>query len=209
MCFMWGADGATDDPAVERLREQQLKNFATLLMLSRGVPMFVAGDECRRTQRGNNNAYCQDNELNWFDWTLPEKNRDLVRFWQRMIDFRKRNANVHQARFYIGEINERGVQDVAWHGCQLNSPGWRDPNARVLSVTVGGFGGEDDLHVMMNMYWEPLEFELPPVAGRTWHRTCDTSLASPEDIADPGREVRIDGDKYVVNGRSVVVLVSK
>jgi len=209
MSWNCGVEGATDNADVERLRVQQIKNFATILLLSRGVPMFVAGDECRRTQRGNNNAYCQDNELNWFDWTLPQQNHELVRFWKRLIEFRKRHANIHQARFYVGETNERGVPDVAWHGLQLNQPGWRDPNARVLAVTVGGFGGEDDIHVMMNMYWEPLEFQLPPVEGRTWHRVVDTSLTGADDIADPGREVRIDGDKYIVNGRSVVVLLSK
>jgi isoamylase len=209
MSWNCGIEGPTDNEAVEAMRIQQIKNFAAILLISRGVPMFVAGDECRRTQHGNNNAYCQDNEINWFDWTLPEKNKDLLRFWQRQIAFRKRHVNVHRARFYIGEVNERGVPDVAWHGLELNKPGWRDPNARCLAVTVGGFGGEDDLHVMMNMYWEPLSFELPPVEGRHWYRSSDTSLPSPHDIADPGHEARIEGNKYVVNGRSVVILVSK
>jgi len=209
MSWNCGVEGPTENQSIEELRERQIKNFASILMISRGLPMIVAGDECRRTQHGNNNAYCQDNELNWFDWTLPEKNKDMLRFWQRLIAFRKRHVNVHRARFYVGEVNERGVPDVAWHGLQLNQPGWRDPNARCLSVTVGGFGGEDDLHVMMNMYWEPLAFELPPVEGRKWYRSSDTSLPSPQDIADPGQEVLIEGNQYVVNGRSVVILVSK
>jgi glycogen operon protein len=163
----------------------------------------------RRTQRGNNNAYCQDNELNWFDWTLPGKNAALLRFWQRMIAFRRRHANVHRQRFFTGAVNERGLADITWHGCQLNAPGWNDSQARTLAFTLGGFAGAADVHVMFNMYWEPVEFELPTVADRAWHRAVDTSLSSPDDIADEGREVRITGDKYIANGRSVVVLISK
>jgi glycogen operon protein len=204
-----GIEGATDDLAVEGLRDRQVKNFAAVLMLSQGVPMFVAGDEVRRTQRGNNNGYCQDNELNWFDWTLPEKHSGLLRFWQRMIDFRKRHPNVHRARFFSGEVNERNLADVTWHGCKLYSPGWNDATARTLAFTLGGFAGEADIHVMLNMYWEPLSFELPAVGDRIWHRAVDTALASPQDITEPGREVRVNGKEYVLSGRSVVVLVSK
>jgi glycogen operon protein len=171
--------------------------------------MFVAGDEVRRTQQGNNNTYCQDNELNWFDWTLPEANRDLFRFWQQMIAFRKQHPNVHRSRFFTGEVNERNLADITWHGCRLYSPGWNDPNARVLAYTLGGFGGEADLHVMMNMYWEPLPFELPAAGGRKWFRAVDTSLDSPNDIAARGQEVEIAGGEYVVNGHGVVVVISK
>jgi isoamylase len=204
-----GAEGPTTDAQIEALRQRQIKNFAAILMLSQGVPMFVAGDEVRRTQQGNNNAYCQDNELNWFDWTLPSKNADLFRFWQQMIAFRKAHRGVHRARFFTGELNERGLPDLSWHGCKLFAPGWADANSRSLAFTLGGFGDEPDLHVMLNMHWDTLAFELPAVPGRKWRRAVDTSLASPLDIANPGEEIAIDGQNYLVNGRSIVVLLSK
>lgn len=209
MSWNCGAEGDTQDPAIEGLRVQQIKNFAALLMLSQGVPMFVAGDEVRRTQNGNNNAYCQDNELNWFDWTLPEKHAPLLRFWQKIIAFRKRHPAIHRTRFFTGEVNERGLPDVGWHGCKLNSPGWDDPQTRTLAFTLGGFEGEADVHVMLNMHWGPLPFELPPAGDRQWFRSADTSLASPLDIADEGSEVLIAGNEYLVNGRSAVVLISR
>ena len=109
-----GWEGATDNPIIEALRERQIKNFATILMLSRGVPMLVAGDEVRRTQKGNNNAYCQDNESSWFDWSLTEKNRSLLRFWRLLIAGRSDFRAGRPGCFFKGEVNERGLPDVAW-----------------------------------------------------------------------------------------------
>jgi glycogen operon protein len=194
---------------VEELRKRQLRNFAAILMLSRGVPMLVAGDEVRRTQGGNNNAYCQDNQTSWFDWTLVEQNRDLFRFWKHMIDFRKRHASLRRPTFFSAAVNERGMPEVVWHGTKLNSPGWNDPDGRALGITLAGFRGEEDIHIMLNMYWEALHFELPPVAGRVWFRAVDTSLTSPLDIAEPGSEAPIAGSTYPVGQRSVVVLISR
>src|ERR1039458_9435136 len=204
-----GVEGASADPAVNALRERQIRNFAAILLLSRGVPMFVAGDEARRTQQGNNNAYCQDNELSWFDWTLPATNAALVRFWKGMIEFRKRHAALRRGEFFSGAVNERGLTDVAWHGAELNQPGWNDPNARALAFTLADFDGQDDLHAMLNMYWDAIGFELPSIAGRSWRRAIDTALPSPLDIADPGAEPPVDGGPYTVQGRSVVVLVNR
>jgi glycogen operon protein len=204
-----GLEGEAGDPAVEALRTRQIKNFATLLLLSRGVPMFVAGDEVRRTQRGNNNAYCQDNEISWFDWNLVDKNRDLCRFWKRMIEFRKNHPTLRERCFYDGAVNQRGLADVSWHGCRLNSPGWSDPNARALGMTLGGFDGEADIHVMLNMYWERLDFEIPQLTNRRWFKACDTAEPSPHDILDPGNEFEVHGGVCALQGRSIVVLVSK
>src|SRR5271157_1329616 len=209
LSWICGAEGPTSDPAVEALRNRQVRNFAAILLLSRGVPMFVAGDEVRRTQNGNNNAYCQDNETSWFDWTLVEKNRDLLRFWQRMIAFRRSHAAVRQAQFFTGAVNERGVADVAWHGTTLAPPAWNDPEARTLAMTLGGFDGEPDIHAMLNMYWEPLDFELPAVPGQRWLLAVDTALAPPLDIADPGAEAPLSGATYTLQGRSVVVLINR
>ena len=171
--------------------------------------MFVAGDEFRRTQMGNNNAYCQDNELSWVDWELAERHADLVRFWSKMIGLRKRFATLRQPDFFTGDANERGLVDVAWHGCKLNEPGWNDPYARVLSFTLAGLDGTDDLHVILNMFWEGLDFELPSIPGRRWVRAVDTTLAAPDDIVDPGSEVPVDSSTYPAGERSVVVLISK
>ncbi|HUI58236.1 MAG TPA: glycogen debranching protein GlgX [Bryobacteraceae bacterium] len=204
-----GVEGPSADPAITALRNRQVRNFATILLLSRGVPMFVAGDEVRRTQGGNNNPYCQDNPVNWFDWTLADKYADLHRFFKGMIAFRKRYATLHTGQFFNGAVNSRGLTDVTWHGTELNNPGWSDPNARVLALTLAGFNSDPDLHVMLNMYWDSLEFQLPAVPGRTWCRAIDTAQAPPQDIADPGSEPPVPGSTYMVQGRSVVVLVNR
>jgi glycogen operon protein len=204
-----GTEGDTSDQEINRLREQQIRNFATLLMLSRGVPMFVAGDEFRNTQYGNNNAYCQDNEVGWLDWSKLEKHADLQRFWKQIIAFRKRHPALRKNAFFGGEVNERGLKDISWHGTMLNRPGWDDGQARALGFTLAGFADDSDIHVMMNMYWEPLDMAVPTIPGCQWTRAVDTSLPSPSDIADPGTEVTCSAPSYRVNGRSIVVLVNK
>ena len=204
-----GVEGESEAPEIETLRERQIKNFAAILLLSVGVPMICMGDEVRRTQKGNNNAYCQDNETGWFDWDLVEKNREMFRFWKLMIDFRKRHTTILRPHYFTGKENERGLKDISWHGCKLYSPGWDDPYARALSFTMGEPGDEEDIHVMMNMYWEPLDFEIPGLRERSWYRAVDTFLPSPQDIAGAGEEVRVNGNNYFVQGRSVVVLISK
>ena len=204
----YGVEGDSADPAIEAIRNRQVRNFAAILLLSRGVPMFVAGDEVRRTQKGNNNAYCQDNAISWFDWNLVNQRPDLLRFWRGMIRFRKSYAALGRAEFFTGSVNERGLTDVTWHGTKLNSPGWDDPEARALGMTLAGFGGDPDLHVMFNMFWESLDFELPTVPGRGWRWAIDTAQSSPLDIADPGMEPGVPGNSYGVAGRSVVVLVN-
>ena len=208
--FSWncGVEGPTTDRAVESLRVRQIKNFFTILMLSRGVPMMLSGDEVRRSQSGNNNAYNQDNVTSWFDWTMVESNREVFRYFQRMIAFRKTHPALWQPYFYRGETNERGLADITWHGTKLNSPGLDDPVGRTLACTIAGFGGSTDLHVMMNMFWEPLDFELPVDPGRAWHLAIDTFADSPSDIADVGQEAVVTGQRCQVQGRSIVVLSS-
>ena len=204
-----GVEGDTDDRWVQDLRHRQIKNFATLLLISQGVPMLVMGDEVGRSQQGNNNAYCQDNEISWFDWDLPRKNADLLRFWQRLLARRRHFKELVRPRFFTGAINERGLPDITWHGTQLNAPGWQDPEARALAFTLAGFGRDPDIHVMMNMYWESLEFQLPSLPGYGWYRSVDTALPSPEDVVALGQEVPIHGHVYTVTARSVVILDSK
>jgi isoamylase len=204
-----GVEGDTDDPAVEALRDRQVRNFATILLLSQGVPMVLMGDEVRRTQQGNNNAYCHDDALSWMDWERAARHRDMYRFFSLMIAFRRRHPVLHRPRFFTGALNERGLADVCWHGVRLNAPGWDDPEGRALAFTLGGSDGDADLHVLMNMYWEPLEFEVPALAGRAWHRVVDTARPSLDDIAAPGDEPPLNAGTCAVAGRSIVVLISK
>jgi isoamylase len=205
-----GVEGPTDDSEVERLRERQIRNFAAILLLSRGVPMFVAGDEFRRTQSGNNNAYCQDNELSWVNWDLVDSHADVVRFWTKMIALRKRFATFRQPDFFpADQVNERGLPHVAWHGSKLGQPGWNDPSARALSFTLAGLQGSDDLHVILNMFWDSMDFELPGIPGRRWVRAVDTTIPSPDDILDPGDEIPVESNTYHAGERSVVVLISQ
>jgi glycogen operon protein len=193
-----GVEGPSDDSAIEVLRSRQIRNFMAILMLSRGVPMFVAGDEVRRTQQGNNNAYCQDNTVSWFDWTLVEQNADLYRFCQLMIQFRKAHAAVRGGQFLT-------AGEVTWHGTELNNPPWDDPDARTLAMTLAGSGDDPDIHVMFNMYWDSLDFELPP--DRSWSVAVNTAAQPPGDIVETGSETVLDGTACSVQGRSVVVLI--
>ena len=196
-----GEEGPTSDPSIEALRARQVKNFFTILLLSRGVPMLLAGDEVRRSQGGNNNAYNQDNRTSWFDWSLRTTRGDLLRFVQRLVAFRKAHPALWQPSFYTGAIDDRGVPDISWHGTWLNAPGFGDPQARALACTIGGVHGAADLHVMMNMYWKALDFELP--AG-LWRVAIDTFAESPADIPEPGpvRWAR----SCAVQARSILVL---
>jgi glycogen operon protein len=204
-----GVEGPADAPEVEALRARQIRNFAAILLLSRGVPMLLMGDEVRRTQRGNNNAYCQDSPLSWFDWDLLERHADVRRFFRMMIAFRNRHATFQSGRFFTGQPDARGVADVAWHGTQLGNPGFDDPFGRALAFTLGGSAGEPDLHVMMNMYWEPLEFEVPQIAGRTWRKAIDTAAAPPADIFEAGQEPAFDSSRCTVTPRSITVLLAR
>jgi isoamylase len=206
-----GHEGDTDDPAILSLRLRQAKNFAAIPMLSQGVPMLQAGDEALRSQSGNNNAYCQDNSLSWFDWTLIEKNKDMLRFVKQMIAFRKRHPCLRRTRFLTGNQSEDSrMPDVIWHGLKLNEPDWSDPDARVLAFTLAAAEDrEEDLHVILNMSDEPLFMPLYPIEGETWHRAVDTSQDSPKDILEPAQQKPVEQLGYRVNARSVVVMESR
>jgi glycogen operon protein len=205
-----GVEGPTDDPAVNAFREQQLKNFASVLFLSQGVPMFVAGDEVGRTQRGNNNAYCQDNDLSWFDWNLTEENAGLFRFFKHMIALRRRHASLRRRSFLTGQVNRRGVPDIRWHGLELEQAEWGNPVSRILAFTLSGVEPlEPDLHVMMNMDDAPHDFAVPQGDDLTWLVFADTSKPSPGDIAEPGQARPFEGERCTVEGRSIVILESQ
>jgi glycogen operon protein len=210
-----GVEGVTADPWVNQLRERQVKNFAVIHMLSMGVPMIVAGDEFMRSQGGNNNTYCHDNEINWFDWNniASSDSQEMIRFWSLLIDKRKIYVDHFKNKYFSGDSNKYGLYDIAWHGTKLFSPGWDDPQARCLAMTLGDTADDSDqtlnVHIMFNMYWEALEFEIPRIDGLRWYRAVDTSLASPSDISPFEDQIPISDYTYTLTARSVVVLVSR
>jgi glycogen operon protein len=201
-----GSEGPTASPEVTALRARQQRNFLALLLLSQGVPMLLAGDELGRSQRGNNNAYCQDNEVSWLDWSLAERNGDLVRFTERLIRFRKAHRSLRRRTFFEDELRPA----VAWHGARLGRPDW-SAEARVLAMQILRTALDDTIYVAMNAHWEPQSFELPRLpAGKSWRRFVDTSLAPGDDALEPGAEVAVASDRSQVLGpRSVVVLVGR
>ena len=168
---------------VEKLRNRQVKNFLTATMLSLGMPMIVMGDEVRRTQGGNNNAYCQDNETSWFDWTLVAKHADLHRFATMLIARRLlRPAEPERRHESLSQLLREA--NKAWHGVKLNQPDW-GPHSHSVALTSEVEREMLLFHLIVNAYWEPLDFELPPLDpeyGPFWRRWIDTSLDSPNDI---------------------------
>jgi glycogen operon protein len=206
-----GAEGETDDPNVNALRLRQLKNFATVLFVAQGVPMFVAGDEVGRTQHGNNNAYCQDSALSWFDWTLVESNAELFRFFKNMIALRRGHASLRRRSFLTGGRNRRGIEDIRWHGLELDQAEWGNPFSRVLAFTLAGVDPlEPDLHVMMNMDDAPHDFAVPADdEDRSWLVFADTAKPSPDDIAERGQGKPFEGERCTVEGGSIVILESQ
>jgi len=212
--FSWncGIEGPTDNARVLALRRQQARNFLAILFLSQGTPMLLAGDEMGRTQRGNNNAYCHDNDLGWLDWRLLDDNADLHRFTKQLIAFRKAHSALRRADFLTGHGSADSPRpDVSWHGVTLGAPDFGE-GSRSLAMHLAGEhapGGDDDIYVALNGWVEDLHFELPsPPPGCVWLRVVDTAETSPNDIAEAGREERVDGPNICVRAFSCVVLRS-
>jgi glycogen operon protein len=203
-----GVEGPTDDPAIERLRNRQVKNFLTATMLSVGVPMFVMGDEVRRIQRGNNNAYCQDNDTSWFDWHLLSKHADVLRFVRLLIQRRVMRELEHERwRLSLSQFLREAKH--AWHGVKLNQPDWSSSShSLAISAELNHEGLL--LYVVLNAYWEALEFELPvPSNGAgNWRRWIDTALEPPEEICEWSTAVLVPSGMYHAGARSVVVLIA-
>ena len=200
-----GIEGPTDDLEVEKLRNRQVKNFLTVTMLSLGVPMILMGDEVRRTQGGNNNAYCQDNEISWFSWALVAKHADVHRFVTLLIARRLlRDAEHERRRMSLNQLLRQAR--IAWHGVRLNHPDW-SASSHSLAFTAEIKKEEMLLHLILNFYWEALDFELPDSRqGNPWRRWIDTALDSPNDIVEWQSSPEIAGTIYRAEPRSVVVL---
>jgi glycogen operon protein len=211
-----GVEGPTDDPAVRALRMRQRRNFLALLLLSEGVPMLLGGDELGRTQRGNNNAYCQDNELSWYDWELDAERAELLEFARRVVGVRRAHPVFRRRRWLSGrELLGSGAPDVVWlrpDGEPMTPADWENPLGRALAVFLNGEeitgrdarGGrvvDSRFLVCVNAWWEPLEFAVvgAPYAER-WRTVLDTA----DPAAAPGSHRA--GERITVGGRALVLL---
>ncbi len=202
-----GVEGPTDDPSIEALRLRQIKNFFTLTLLSLGVPMLLMGDEVRHTQHGNNNAYCQDNEISWFDWSLVAKNGEIFHFVQQLIALRQ-SLSIYARPRQLSLVDLLHQSRIEYHGVRLHEPDWGH-DSRTLAFTV--WGSRSVFHVILNAYWEPLEFALPPVngAGTTlWRRIIDTACPPPHDFRRLADAPGVPGNSYPAQPRSVVLLAA-
>ena len=203
-----GVEGPTDDPEIERLRNRQVKNFLTATMLSLGVPMFVMGDEVRRSQRGNNNAYCQDNDTSWLDWNLLSQHADVLRFVELLIQRRlMRDVEHERRRLSLSQV-PRDVKRT-WHGVKLNQPDW-SPGSHSLAVGLDLKNEGLLLHFILNGYWEALDFELPVLGNGTeqWRLWIDTALDPPHEICEWNKALPVPGGTYRAGARSVVALIA-
>ncbi len=197
----YGVEGPADDPAIEQLRQRQIKNFLLTLFISRGVPMLLGGDEFRRSQRGNNNAYCQDNEISWYDWRLLDRHRQIYRFTQGMIALRKNHPVLSKEAFYHG-------QDILWFSPKGRPPDWLDSREKRLGCLIYG-EGKEDLCLLFNAGETEVSFMLPPPPRGRWHRVVDTALRSPADINMSGNEAPISSQhRYHVLAHSSVILLA-
>jgi isoamylase len=200
----YGVEGETVDPEIEDVRKRQMKNLLLTLFISRGVPMLLGGDEFRRTQRGNNNAYCQDNELSWYDWALQEQHEEIYRFTKGMIGFRGRHSAFRKEVFYSSD-------DILWFGPDARPPDWSAPSNKCLACLVLGQEEGPDIYLIFNASADPRIWLLPdpPKAGR-WYLVVDTSHLSPQDLFEPGKEIALEDPKaYRVAPRSSVILIAR
>jgi glycogen operon protein len=199
-------EGTTNDPDIEKLRLKQIKNYLTFLFVSQGTPMLLMGDEVRRTQSGNNNAYCQDNDLSWFDWDLVQKNAGLLRFTRLLIRFTQSRPIFSEERFLRLSLDKEHPY-VIWHGVQLNQPDWR-PSSHTMACTLVHPKHNEKMHLLFNAYWKDLTFQLPKTIKK-WRRIIDTSFSSPDDIYESEVAEMVRKRSYTLPARSAAMLFLK
>ncbi len=205
----YGIEGPSTNPAIETLRARMMRNYFTLLFSSQGTPMFLMGDEVRRTQKGNNNTYCQNNELSWFDWTQVESEANLLRFVRKLIGFYKQHELFLSENFWTDRQNV----ELTWHGVKLNQPDWRDIShslAYELKEKIDDTKPNQilsHLHIILNAFWEGLQFDLPALNdGLQWRRVIDTAVLPPDDFSDPAVPLPAGQTSYLARARSIVIL---
>jgi len=212
-----GVEGDTTDVAINALRKQLARNYICMLFFSMGTPMLLGGDEFMRTQRGNNNAYCQDSEISWFDWNAVEKNADILDFCRKTIAFTRKHTVLQQRKFFHGkDMDTDGVPDISWFDANLSNPQWDDGEARLLCYRLDGGEVPSDLgtyylFIILNADFNQRRVAIPPVRdGMRWQRVIDTSLPSGNDFLETGKEIVLDpADFYLVNPRSTVLLLAQ
>jgi isoamylase len=197
-----GVEGPSEDPAVEGMRNRLIKNFLLTLFISRGVPMLLGGDEFRRTQRGNNNAYCQDNEVSWFDWSLLEEHKEIQRFTRGMIAFRRAHPVLRRENFYTDA-------EIKWFAPNGAAPNWADQWQKAFACLILG-QTEPDLFLLFNADNRPVDFSIPALpAGKIWRLAVDTSRAAPDDLFDTGKEPSMQGQiGFRLEPRSSAILLT-
>ena len=216
--YNYGFEGPASNVSIETIRSRQIKNIMLTLLLSQGTPMMLAGDEFRRTQNGNNNAYCQDNELSWIDWTLKDKYADVFMFVQKAIAFRKKHPALRRPEFFTGrDISLNSMKDITWYDEQGETPDWTKLN-QFLAFRLDGSRAEiisntddNDFFLMMNSSTKDVTVTLPPPgAGKKWLRCVDTSVASPNDFLPENKEEMLEEQNiYVLPARSFAILLSR
>ncbi|MDR1787105.1 MAG: glycogen debranching protein GlgX [Treponema sp.] len=214
----YGIEGCSTNPAIRNLRVRMAKNFIATMMISQGTPMLLGGDEIGRTQNGNNNAYCQDNETSWYDWSLRETNAELYRFVREMIAFRRRHPCFMRPEFYTGwDGNYNAIPDITWFNAEGESPDW-DNLGPCLALRMDGSRAEtladrddNDFFIMINGGPTPVAFALCDAPdGKKWVRAVDTARPTPDDILRPGAEQPLSSPEFYMTGtRSVVILISR
>ena len=211
-----GFEGECTNPKIQAQRIRKIKNFLIYLFVSQGVPMLLGGDEMRRTQGGNNNAYCQDNDISWINWTLAQKNKGLVRFTKNLIAYRKAHSIFSRKQFFTDCYDSNTVPEIAWYDINAKNPDW-SKQKRFLAFKLNGSSAcspdaqENDFYIATNTDIYDLTITLPALSdGRQWHLVADTSLSSPEDIAEPGNEELLrEQRRYVLLSGATVVLIGK
>ena len=205
-----GFEGECSNPKIESIRLKTIKNFFVYLFTAQGVPMLLGGDEMRRTQQGNNNAYCQDNALSWYDWSLASKNEGLVRFTSKLIELRKNHSVFRRTSFFTDDSSKGSVPEIAWYDPFSKVPDW-NKMGRFLAFKLNGLEADEDFYVATNMDIYDLTITLPALSGnRKWYRVADTSFDSPEDILESGQEELLQEQRrYVLVSGSSVILMSK
>jgi len=211
-----GVEGITQDPAVLSLRKQLIKNYACYLLFASGTPMILGGDEFARSQGGNNNAYCQDNEISWFDWTELTRNAGIFEFFRKAIAFTRRFPALQHRKFYLGtDLDDDKIPDLSWFEPDLSRPHWDDPGKRIICYQLDASENGSDLGVsrlffILNSNYESKWVNLAPLEGGfSWRRAIDTSLADGKDFAEAGKEITINpNDHYIASPRSTVVLLA-
>ena len=205
-----GFEGECTNPKIENIRKKKIKNFFVHLMTAQGVPMMLGGDEMRRTQNGNNNAYCQDNEISWFNWDLAVKNQGFVRFTSKMIELRKNHPIFRRNSFFAENSDNSNVPEISWYDPFGKVPDW-SKTGRFLAYKLDGQNQDNDFYVATNLDLYDMTITLPALTGeKKWYRVADTSFDSPEDILESGQEELLPAQRrYVLVSGSSVVLMSK